>query len=60
MLNFYCVLNEATKKDKTDDFDRYCSLRDSDKAFYLFTGCTRKWMNKSDEGEHGNSGINIL
>lgn len=60
LLNFYCVRNEATKKDKTDDFHRYCDLRDSDKAFYLFAGCTRKWMNKSDEGEHGSSGINIL
>jgi beta-lactamase superfamily II metal-dependent hydrolase len=60
LLNFYCVRNEATKEESTDDFDRYCSLRDSDKAFYLFAGCTRKWMNKSDEGGHGSSGINIL
>lgn len=60
LKNFYCVQNEATKKDYTDDFDRYCSLRDSDKAFYLYAGCTRKWMNKSDKGEHGSSGIHIL
>jgi len=60
LLNFYCVRNEATKEEDTDDFERYCSLRDSDKAFYLYAGCTRKWMNKSDEGEHGSSGINIL
>lgn len=60
LLNFYCVQNEATKEEDTDDFDRYCSLRDSDKAFYLYAGCARKWMNKSDEGEHGSSGINIL
>jgi len=60
LLNFYCVQNEATKEECTDDFDRYCSLRDSDKAFFLYAGCTRKWMNKSDEGEHGSSGINIL
>jgi len=60
LKNFYCVQNEATKKDYTDDFDRYCSLRDSDKAFYLYAGCTRKWMNKSDNGEHGSSGIHIL
>ncbi len=60
ILNFYCVRNEATKKDYTDDFDRYCSLRDSDKAFYLYEGCTRKWLNKNDEGEHGSSGITIL
>jgi beta-lactamase superfamily II metal-dependent hydrolase len=60
LLNFYCVWNEATKKDSTDDFDRYCSLRDSDKAFYLVAGCRRKWLNQSDEGERGGSGINIL
>lgn len=60
LLNFYCVRNEATKKDRTDDFDRYCSLRDSDKAFYLYAGCTRKWMNKSEKGEHGSSEINVL
>jgi len=60
LRNFYCVKNETTKKDITDDFDRYCCLRDSDKAFHLFNGCARKWMNKSDEGEHGSSGIILL
>lgn len=59
LLNFYCVRNEATKEESTDDFDRYCGLRDSDKAFFLYAGCKRKWLNKSEEGEHGNSGINI-
>ena len=60
LLNFYCVRNEATKKDGTDDFDRYCSLRDSDKAFYLVAGCRRKWLNQSDEGGRNGSGVYIL
>ena len=59
IINFYCVNNEATKSIKTDDFQRYCKLRDSDKAFYLSKGCTRRWMNKSDD-VRGSSGINIL
>ena len=25
LLNFYCVKNEATKADETDDFDQYCA-----------------------------------
>jgi len=60
LLNFYCVANEATKLDATTDFDRYCQLRDdAKKAFHIFKGCSRKWMNdKSDE--RGGSGINIL
>ncbi len=60
LLNFYCVQNKATKVDDTDDFDRYCSLRDSaKKAFYIFAGCTRRWMNADDETRK-NSGISIL
>ncbi|CDC06540.1 putative uncharacterized protein [Clostridium sp. CAG:343] len=62
--NFYCVENKATKKDKTEDFEEYCSLRDGNKHFYLYEGCSRKWMNregKDDSGfERGSSGINIL
>ncbi len=57
--NFYCVKNNATKKVETDDFIRYCQLRDSDKAFYIYAGCSRRWMNESDE-ERGSAGINIL
>src|SRR5580692_8969381 len=35
LMNFYCVANEATKDSDTDDFQRYCQLRDSPKkAFY--------------------------
>ena len=58
--NFYCVENKVTKKDETDDFKEYCSLRDDgDKNFYLYKGCSRKWMNLKDD-ERGSSGINIL
>lgn len=57
--NFYCVENEATKKDETEDFKEYCSLRDGDKHFYLYEGCARRWMNMKNE-ERGSSGINIL
>ncbi len=59
ILNFYCVENNATKPDETSDFIKYCELRDSDKAFYLYKGCSRKWMNQYDE-ERGSSGITIL
>src|SRR6266550_2396941 len=44
IVNFYCVENKATKPDQTDSFDRYCELRDADKAFYLFQNCSRKWL----------------
>lgn len=59
ILNFYCVKNQATKEEITTDFKRYCSLRDSDKAFYIDKGCPRKWMNLSSD-ERGSSGIDIL
>ncbi len=57
--NFYCVENQATKEDYTEDFVKYCKLRDSDEAFYLSKKCKRYWMNLSDN-ERGSSGINIL
>lgn len=65
ILNFYCVKNQATKKDITSGFKKYCELRDSsNKAFYVFKDCSRKWMNQNgpdDNGkEIGSSGINIL
>ena len=50
--NFYCVKNKATKSHETDDFNQYCSLRDSDKAHYLKRGCGRNQM--------GEAGIQIL
>lgn len=60
ILNFYCVKNSATKDEETDDFTRYCTLRDSEKkAFYIHKGCTRRWMNQ-DSDERKSSGINIL
>ena len=60
IVNFYCVENEATKPDETDDFEEYCALRDDcEKAFALLRGCTRKWLNQDSE-ERGGSGIHIL
>ena len=64
IANFYCVENEATKSEDTEDFEEYCDLRDGDKHYYSYEGCSRKWMNMSgmdDNGEErGSSGINIL
>jgi beta-lactamase superfamily II metal-dependent hydrolase len=58
--NFYCVRNETTKPDWTADFERYGELRDDPKkAFHIFEGCSRRWMNKSSE-DRGSAGINIL
>ena len=59
ITNFYCVKNNATKSTETSDFKIYCSLRDSGKAFNIYKGCTRKWMNISDE-ERSQAGIGIL
>jgi len=53
------VKNKATKKEETKDFKEYCKLRDDDKAFYIYKGCSRRWMNESNS-ERGSSGINIL
>lgn len=65
ILNFYCVQNEATKEDITSSFRRYCELRNcKKKSFYIFKGCSRKWMNQTgkdnDGDERGSSSINIL
>jgi beta-lactamase superfamily II metal-dependent hydrolase len=60
LLNFYCVENEATKPDETDDFDQYCALRDDlKKVFHIYQGCSRKWMNLSDDTRK-TAGIDIL
>ena len=59
IVNFYCVENKAVKEDDTEDFKRYCELRDGEHHFYISKGCRRKWMNRSDD-ERGSSGINIL
>ncbi len=64
IANFYCVENEATKSEDTEDFEEYCDLRDGDKHYYIYEGCSRKWMNMSgidgNGEERGSSGINIL
>lgn len=57
--NFYCVKNRAIKEHQTDDFDRYCELRDSAEAYHIYKNCKRKWMNIGDE-ERGNSGVQVL
>ncbi len=59
ILNFYCVNNAATKEEESEDFLKYCELRGSDKAFYIFKGCKRRWMNQTNE-ERKSSGITIL
>ena len=60
ICNFYCVGNNATKDDETEDFKHYCKLRDGDVCYYLCKGCSRKWLNMSDENDHGSAGINCL
>src|SRR5437667_7242107 len=40
LVNFYCVQNATKKDEKTESFKNYRELRDSDKAFYIFAGCT--------------------
>lgn len=59
ILNFYCVKNDATKKDESENFKKYCELRDSNRAFYLHKECSRKWINISDN-ERSSAGINCL
>jgi beta-lactamase superfamily II metal-dependent hydrolase len=59
ICNFYCVANNATKPDETDDFKHYRKLRDGEKAFNIYKGCSRKWMNIGDD-ERGQAGIQIL
>lgn len=59
IVNFYCAKNNAIKDEETESFKRYCELRDSDKAFHIYKGCVRKWMNKEGDGR-GSAGINIL
>ena len=62
IANFYCVENQATKSDETEDFKRYCELRDSEKkVFHIYRECSRCWMNEDDkEKKYGSSGIFIL
>lgn len=60
ILNFYVVQNQAIKDDETTSFKHYCKLRDdTDKAFYIYKECSRKWMNKASD-ERDSSGISVL
>ncbi len=59
ILNFYCVENAATKSGPTADFDRYVALRDGPKAFYIYKGRQRRWMNLPSP-ERGSSGLTCL
>lgn len=58
IINFYCVKNKISLDDG-EDFNKYCELRDNDKHFFIYKGCSRKWMNEHNE-ERGSSGIFIL
>ncbi|MGY3611201.1 MULTISPECIES: ComEC/Rec2 family competence protein [unclassified Bradyrhizobium] len=58
--NFYVVRNKVIKDDETTSFKHYSKLRDdSEKAFYIYKGCSRRWMNRKSD-ERGSAGINIL
>lgn len=57
--NFYCVKNKI-ELDNEEDFNKYCELRDdTDKQFFIYKNCSRKWMNQSDDNR-GSSGLFIL
>ena len=60
IINFYCVENEATKDDESEDFNKYCELRDSDKAYFIKAGCRRCYLNDDNDKKIGSSGISIL
>jgi beta-lactamase superfamily II metal-dependent hydrolase len=57
--NFYVVKNQAIKDADTVSFERYRTLRDGEKAYYIYKGCSRRWMNQSSD-DRGSSGIHIL
>lgn len=59
IVNFYCVKNSTTKPESTSDFEKYCELRDSDKAFHIERGSQRRWLNQSDDARK-TAGIDIL
>ena len=59
LLNFYCVKNETSKEEPTEDFEKYCELRENiKKAYYIYKKCERRWMNLSDDNRES-SKINI-
>jgi len=57
--NFYVVKNQAIKDADTVSFERYRTLRDGEKAYYIYKGCSRRWMNQSSDAR-GSSGLHIL
>lgn len=73
IVNFYCVDNAATKTKDSDDFDRYCELRDGDvqsqvnaaNAFYLGQGTkedhvkAHQWWLKAAQRGHLQSQKNV-
>jgi beta-lactamase superfamily II metal-dependent hydrolase len=59
LRNFYCIQNRITKEDESEDFAHYCVLRDSDKAFFIYRGVSRKWMTTGDD-TRGSAGISVL
>ena len=59
LVNFYCIRNRVTKESETEDFKRYCLLRDSERAFHVYRGVRRKWMNVDDD-ERGSAGITMV
>lgn len=59
IINFYCVENEATKGEETDSFKKYKELRDGEKAYYVYKGCKRKWLNEKDD-KRGQAGLKFL
>lgn len=60
IANFYCVANEATKDDPSEAFEHYCKLRDDPKkAYHVYRGCKRKWLNQGDD-DRGGAGISFL
>ena len=59
IINFYCTANRAIKTDETENFKKYCELRDSSKAYSIEKGFSRKWINVGDE-VRGSAGITCL
>jgi beta-lactamase superfamily II metal-dependent hydrolase len=60
LANFYVTQNQVTKGDETESFKHYCGLRDNRaKAYYIYKGCMRKWLNQPSDGRDG-SGISVL
>ena len=58
--NFYVVENKAIKNDEeTESFKKYCELRDGEHAYYVYEGCSRRWLNSSSD-ERGGAGIHFL